>query len=99
MAIIPNLFNLQTTSANSTPLTLKDTPKLATNLIYTVHAYGTWGGATVKIQGSLDGVTYIDITNASYTSDTLDNLTINTCFLRAVLSGATGTTSLSVHLK
>lgn len=95
----PNLFNGQTTDGNSTAFDCRATPKNRTNLIYTLYAYGTFNGATVKFQASYDGTTYIDITNASYTSAKVDNLTINANFIRAVISGAGASTNLNVAIK
>ena len=38
--------------------------------IYSIAANATWGGGTVKLQGlSIDGTTYIDIPNASFTAN------------------------------
>jgi hypothetical protein len=31
--------------------------------------YGTWGGATAKLQASKDGTNWVDLTNGSFTAD------------------------------
>lgn len=98
-ASYPNLFSERTTDGNSPAKDFRTTRRYQGGNTYTVYAYGTWDGATVKFQGSLDGNYWIDIVNASYTVDRIDNLILATNYIRAVISGAGASTSLNVHIK
>lgn len=95
------LFSAQTSSANGT-----------TNVVnwrndkQDLYAYGTWGGASIKLQRlATDGTTWIDecdllLNTITLTSDKIVPLSIPYGeSVRAVLAGATGTTSLTVILK
>ena len=75
----------------------------------TVHVFGTFGGATVTIEGSNDPIARSDpgsaswITlvdpqgnNLSFTAAAMETLLDNPVFLRWSISGETGTTDLSV---
>lgn len=53
------------------------------------YATGTFGSGTAKLQVSLDGTTYVDVTGASLTADGYKVCQVFGRFLRAVLSGAT----------
>jgi len=99
------LFNAQTTSANSSVKTFT----------YSTHkacfkAFGTWGGATIALQVAAPTNVATNVwipakdRNGNLISFTADGL----CFIedfvydeqiRAVLSGATGPTSLSCTLQ
>ena len=63
----------------------------------TIVAYGTWDGATLKIQASPDGgTTKIDITDASFTANGLLNLEVRRGLTYyGNISSAGGSTSLS----
>ena len=65
---------------------------------YTVFAYGTFGGATVKVQVSPDGVTFFDLTDLTFTANGCSNVTLAAgSYIRANLSSV-GTTSVDVDL-
>jgi hypothetical protein len=63
----------------------------------TAQAIGTFGGATVKLQGSNDGANWFDLTKrggtaaASFTSAGGASANENPAFIRPVTSGGTGT--------
>lgn len=62
----------------------------------TVQIVGTFGGATVDIQGSLDGTNWSSVTDAqgnaiTATSATLEAVTELVRFIRPVVTGGTGT--------
>jgi hypothetical protein len=95
----PNLLDARTTDGNGTALPLNATGSRLNSMIHTVYVYGTFDGCTVKIQASLDNSTWIDITNASYTTAKVDNITINTNYIRAVVSNDGASTSVSAHIK
>ena len=41
---------------------------------HSIYVYGTFGGSTVTLEGSHDNVTFIAITNASWTADATTNI-------------------------
>ena len=58
---------------------------------HTVFAWGTWGGATAKLQISPNGTDWFDLTGASFTADGTATFEVATdCYLRADISGGTG---------
>ena len=62
----------------------------------TVHLFGTWGGATIVIQGSNDGTNWQTLrdpggTLLSFTADGLKGILENPRFIRPSSSGGTGT--------
>jgi len=64
----------------------------------TLQVVGTWDGATVTIQGTLDrSKTGIAPSNSAYTADAIVPFSMGRGWVRAVVSGV-GTTSLSVLL-
>lgn len=95
----PNLLSARTTDGNGTALTMNSTGSRLNSMIHTVYVYGTFDGCTVKLQASLDNSTWIDITSASYTAATIANITINTNYIRAVVSNDGASTSVSAHIK
>jgi hypothetical protein len=69
-----------------------------------VQVGGTFGGASVALQASLDGVTYFTVsdllgTQISVTAAGLRDFTTSALFLRPLRTGGDGTTSLSVWLR
>lgn len=69
----------------------------------TVQFVGTFGGATVALQGSNDGVNWESLTDPqgnaiSKTSAALETVTENTLFIRPLVSGGGGTTDIDVYL-
>ena len=91
------LFNARTTDGNSDPYEIP-ARKVGASRIFTVHVFGTFNGATVTLEVSYDGSTYIAIPSASWTSASVQNLDIRTRYIRAVIASAGGSTSLSVWL-
>jgi hypothetical protein len=68
-----------------------------------VQVAGTFGGATIVIQGSNDGTNYHTLTDpqgnaVSFTVAGIEAITENTRYIRPSLSGGDGTTSLTVTL-
>jgi len=63
----------------------------------TLYVWGTFDGATVKIQASPNGVDWLDITGVSYTSETVENLEIVANSIRAVVTGGGGSVSVNVE--
>jgi len=69
----------------------------------TIQVYGTFGGATITIQGSLDGTNWATVNDQSdnaltFTTARMDSVQQLTRFIRPLLSGGDGTTSLNVRL-
>lgn len=63
-------------------------------------AYGTWGGATAKLQWSPDlGTTWIDVTDASFTANGLVRLFLCAGYVRGVVSGGGGTESITMQVR
>ncbi len=90
-----------TTVAGSTTCLPVDAPHLPDK---TVVATGTWGGATLIVQGSSDGVTYVTLNDSrgegnaiSLTADNAVTIAENPQYIRASTSGGTGT-SLTVTI-
>lgn len=62
----------------------------------TFYAQGTFDGATVQVQVSFDnGVTWLNISDASLTSAGAFNLEIGAVLIRAVLTDAGGNTNIT----
>jgi len=82
-------------NASSTP---------STNIFWggqgTLYVWGTWDGATVTLQASPDnGTTWIDLEDATFTQNTVTNITLHTMNqIRASISGAGGSTSLNAKI-
>jgi len=62
----------------------------------TVHLFGTWGGATIVLQGSNDGTNWQTLrdpggNNLSFTADGLKAILENPRYIRPSSSGGTGT--------
>lgn len=67
-----------------------------------VQVVGTFGGATVSLQGSNDGVNYITLTDPqgnalAFTTQSLEAVVEHTRYVRVITTGGTGT-SVSVYL-
>ena len=66
---------------------------------HTVFAWGTWGGATAKLQISPNGIDWFDLTGASFTANGSATFEIATdVYLRADIAGGTGA-DLSVAVR
>ncbi|MES1991850.1 MAG: hypothetical protein V4441_12995 [Pseudomonadota bacterium] len=62
----------------------------------TFWAWGTFGGATVALEASPDGTTWIPIgTGVSFGQNGIGAFALSPCKLRATVSGATGTTNVN----
>ena len=62
----------------------------------TFWAWGTFGGATVALEASPDGTTWIPIgTGVSFAQNGIGAFALSPCKLRATVSGATGTTNVN----
>lgn len=57
---------------------------------YSIYIYGSFGGSTVTLEGSHDNVTFIAITNASWTTDATTNIEFYGNYLRGVVTGGSG---------
>jgi hypothetical protein len=80
------LFNQETTNATSNS-------SKTFRARHTVFAWGTWGGATAKLQISPDGANWFDLTGASFTADGYATFEIAVdCQVRGVISGGTAAT-------
>lgn len=75
--------------------------------VKTVQITGTYGGGTVAVQGSLDGVTWFPVHVANFTAGDYETLTAvganridaiieNPLFVRVVITGGDGTTAIKV---
>lgn len=60
--------------------------------------WGTWNGATVKLQMSPDGTTWIDVDSTTLTANGGLPVETPTVQYRLFMSGAGGSTSLSASL-
>ncbi|MDR3498241.1 MAG: hypothetical protein P4L72_03330 [Parvibaculum sp.] len=62
----------------------------------TFWAWGNFGGATVALEASPDGTNWIGVGPAvSFTQNGVGGFSLGPCRLRATVSGATATTSVS----
>lgn len=91
------LFNEQTSNANGTPILLEG--------LTTITKYGTWDTATVilQISGRVDlssanipSESWVDIPDASSTSDATYDIEKGEVWVRAVISSVGGSTSVTV---
>lgn len=69
----------------------------------TVQVVGTFGGATVVIEGSLDGENYATLADPqgnalSFTAAGLESVMEVTKYIRPGVSGGNGTTTLGIYL-
>lgn len=69
----------------------------------TVQIGGTFGGATVAIQGSLDGVEWATLTDPqgngiTATAARLESIMEMTTFVRPLVTGASGSTAIRVTI-
>ncbi|MCE9649802.1 MAG: hypothetical protein K8R18_09290 [Parvibaculum sp.] len=61
----------------------------------TFWAWGTFGGATVALEASPDGSSWIAVgASVSFTQDGVGAFSLAPCKLRATVSGATATTNV-----
>lgn len=91
----PNLLSAKTTTGAGSALTVSRNTREG---FVSVHFFGTFDGTTsVKLQSSLDNVTWVDIPNAVATAATVINVSINTYYIRANVT-AGGTYSVNAHL-
>lgn len=64
-----------------------------------LHVFGTWDGATVTIQGSLDGgVTWTALSSLTLTANTFISFEMGLAHIRAVVSSAGASTELSAYV-
>ena len=65
----------------------------------TLQISGTWNGATVTIYGSLDdGTTFKAPTNSAYTEDVITSFQMGPGKVKATISSAGASTSLSAYI-
>lgn len=63
-----------------------------------VQVYGTFGGATVRIEGSLDGTNYSLLDNGEFTESLIRALEWRGAQIRAAVVTASGTTNVTCLL-
>jgi len=62
----------------------------------TFWAWGTFGGATVALEASPDGTTWIPVgTAVAFAQNGIGAFSLSPCKLRATVSSASGTTSVN----
>ena len=61
----------------------------------TVYVWGTFGGATVKVQVTPDGTNWFDLSNYSFSDVGCENIDAAAVAYRLFVSGATGATNLN----
>jgi hypothetical protein len=66
--------------------------------IFTIYAWGTWGGATMKLQISLDQSQWFDVSGASFTDDGALNVQFRAPYARMNISGGSGA-SLNAEMR
>lgn len=90
------LLNAQTTNATGSTTDLADVARNFSERSYTVVCYGTFNGATVKLQVSPDNSNWID----AYSFTSQDGIMYDggLRYVRGVLSSAGGSTSLTLEL-
>jgi hypothetical protein len=84
--------NMQLLQANTTNITTAAQENYS--YLQTVFCFGTFNGATVALQGSPDGSEWFDI--ASFTAKQVIGIGLSVRFLRAAITNAGGTTSVSL---
>jgi len=97
MSTYPNLLNARTTSGNGTAITLKrplNVPREGS-----IFIFGTFDGCTVTLQDSMDGTEWFDLPSGAFTVKSRVNLQTHAKQLRAVVSSAGASTSVSAHFE
>lgn len=62
----------------------------------TFWAWGTFGGASVSLEASPDGTTWIPVgTAVSFAQNGVGGFALSRCKLRATVAGASGTTNVN----
>ena len=94
------LFTAATANGNSTVRSGIDFRATAQKTIY---AWGTWNGATLSIETSPDNVNWFPAKNyagtaLAFTANGSDGLAIESDYIRAVITNAGGSTSLSAAI-
>lgn len=69
----------------------------------TIQVFGTWGSATLVVEGSLDGVNYETLTDPqgnllSFTTNRIETVTEAVRYIRPRTSGGTGTDVTAILL-
>lgn len=86
------ILNAATANGSSTPVEW-------TGGTGTFWGWGTFGGALVALEASPDGVHWFPVGSAvSFAADGIGGFALGPCKLRATVSGATGTTSVSARI-
>jgi hypothetical protein len=62
------------------------------NHLYTLFVWGTFGGATVTLEISFDGVEWFAVSGVSVTAKSALNVEFRARFVRAVITGGAGVT-------
>lgn len=58
--------------------------------LYTLFVWGTFGGATVTLEISFDGVEWFPVSGVSITAKTVVNVEFRAQYVRAVVTGGAG---------
>lgn len=85
------IFDSETTNATSAAAS-------TSNASLTVYCWGTFGGATVKLQVTPDGSEWFDVDDLTFTSKGVVNLIYGPGQVRGVISGGSGA-SINLEVK
>lgn len=96
MAFLPNILNGATTNTSGTKA-LSPTPSKAAS--GDLFISGTFDGATVTLYGSMDNTTFAAYASGVFTAPTIYRLETRMRYLKATITGAGGSTNISVHFE
>lgn len=68
--------------------------------VLTLYVFGTWDGATAKLQVSPDNSNWLDVTGAdAFTADDVVNINGHFHYMRGVVSGGGGSESITMEIR
>lgn len=92
---MPNTLLTASAAATGASLLFRPTAAGASAWLFVT---GTWNSATAKLQASADGVTWVDIVDASFTANGVIELRLAGFYVRGVVTGGNGSTAITMTL-
>lgn len=84
-----------TVDGSSTPIDLNSAQNV--DYLFNIQTHGTFDGATVTIEASLDGTNFSPVDNGDFTEPVVRTMRLRPCKIRATMSSA-GTSDVYVKI-